>query len=91
MDDGTDEYYYAHNHLFSPVALTNDTGAIVERYEYNAYGLVAVITDSDGNWFDDPDDTIYTASQLGNPYTFTGRRLDTLDNGDFDVMYYRNR
>ena len=27
----------------------------------------------------------------GNPYTFTGRRLDTLDRGRFEIMYYRNR
>jgi len=93
MDDGTDKYYYAHNHLFSPVALLDDTGAVVERYEYNAYGKAQVLTDDDedGNWFDDADDTIYAASQLGNPYLFTGRRLDSLDSGSLEIMYYRNR
>ncbi|MBW8017821.1 MAG: RHS repeat protein [Planctomycetes bacterium] len=94
MDDATDYFYYAHNHLFSPVALLGATGAVVERYEYNAYGKVTVLTDSDDddNWFDDPGDTIYAASQLGNPYLFTGRRLDTFaDNGNYEIMYYRNR
>ena len=35
MVDGEDnEYYYAHDHLYSPAALINSGGAIVERYEY---------------------------------------------------------
>ena len=81
------------NHLFSPVALLDGNGDIAERYEYNAYGKVQVLTDSDGdgNWFDDTDDSIYSQSQVGNPYLFTGRRLDVLDSGDYEIMYYRNR
>lgn len=31
--DGND-YYYAHDHLYSPVALTNTFGTVLERYEY---------------------------------------------------------
>ncbi len=30
--------YYAHNHLYSPVALLEADDDVVERYEYNAYG-----------------------------------------------------
>jgi len=52
MNDGTDDYYYAHNHLFSTVALTDDTDAVVECYEGtcpghrsgNAYGVVHILT-----------------------------------------------
>ncbi len=67
MNDSTNDHYYAHNHLFSPVALLDNTGTIEERYEYNAYGQVSVLTNSDNdtNWFDDPDDTVLTSSQLG--------------------------
>ena len=38
MTDGTDYHYYGHDHLFSPVALIEADGDIVERYEYDAYG-----------------------------------------------------
>ena len=82
MDDGYDYYYYAHNHLFSTVALTNDTGVVVERYEYNAYGKVQIMSSAFVN---------RDSSLFWNPYTFTGRRLDTLDGGDLKIMYYRNR
>ena len=86
-------FYYAHNNLYSPVALMEDDGDVVERYEYDVYGKAYVYTDGDddGVWFDDPDDTTYSASQLGNPIAFTGQRMDTLDSGDLQLMYYKNR
>ena len=37
-DSGSNDYYYAHDHLFSPAALIDDNGTVVERYEYDAYG-----------------------------------------------------
>lgn len=30
--------FYIHDHLYSPVALSNGAGTIFERYEYDAYG-----------------------------------------------------
>ena len=36
--DSTDDLYYAHDHLFSPVALVASNGTVEERYEYDAYG-----------------------------------------------------
>ncbi|MHC4621139.1 MAG: hypothetical protein ACYTEQ_25615 [Planctomycetota bacterium] len=30
--------FYAHDHLYSPVALVYTGGAVLERYEYDAYG-----------------------------------------------------
>jgi RHS repeat-associated protein len=77
------DYYYLHDHLYSPVALVNSSGAVVERYEYDAYGKVTV-------WNSDYS-TSYNASQYGNPYTFTGRELDVLDNGSLKLMHYRHR
>lgn len=44
MNDGTDDYYYAHNHLFSTAALLEDDGTIAERCEYSAYGTVSILT-----------------------------------------------
>jgi len=35
--------------------------------------------------------SILSSSQYGNPYTFTGRRLDVLDGGDLLIMDYRHR
>jgi RHS repeat-associated protein len=77
-------YYYLHDHLYSPVTLVNGSGTVIERYEYDAYGNCNVLesdftADADG------------ISDCNNPYFFTGRRLDVLDNGSLKVMYYRNR
>jgi hypothetical protein len=45
VPDGHD-YYYAHDHLGSPAALLDNTGAVLERYEYDAYGKCYVMDDS---------------------------------------------
>ena len=83
MHDGTGDLYYAHDHLYSPVALFAANGSVVERYEYDAYGQVTI--------WNAAFTTTYTTSQHGNPYTFTGRELDTLDAGSRTLMYYRAR
>ncbi|MCK4999842.1 MAG: RHS repeat-associated core domain-containing protein, partial [Anaerohalosphaera sp.] len=76
------------DHLHSPTAILNiNNGSILERYEYNAYGKATVWNST----FTTSTTTSTTTSSYGNPYLFTGRRLDTLDTGDFEVMYYRNR
>jgi len=62
--------------------LDTGTGAVLERYEYDAYGTVHVF---DGSW------NSRAASAYGNPYTFTGRRLDTLDAANLRQMHYRHR
>jgi len=79
--DGSD-YYYLHNHLYSPVALADDAGDVLERYEYDVYGKVTIR------------DTEYetrATSQYGNAYLFTGRCFDILDNGSLKIQYNRNR
>jgi hypothetical protein len=65
------DFYYGHDHLYSPTVLYGSTGIAVERYEYDAYGSVQILTSA-----------FYplASSQYGNPYTFTGRELDTMDN-----------
>jgi RHS repeat-associated protein len=92
MNDGTDNYYYAQDHLYSTAALIDDGGSVVERYEYDAYGTVLVFTDdgNDDTWFTG-DDTTAASSAIGNSYTFTGRRLDVLDAGNLVRMHYRRR
>ncbi len=96
-NNGTSDLYYAHDHLYSVVALINGSGQREEAYEYDAYGTVTVYRDygDDEEWFT-ADDTIGTTSGRGNPYTFTGRRLDAFDLDGQSVpqllmMHYRQR
>ncbi len=75
--------FYIHDHLYSPVALTDYSGTILERYEYDAYGSPTI-------W--NADFTTERAnSNYGNTYLFTGRRTDYLDSGSLKIQYNRNR
>ncbi len=83
--------YYGHDHLYSPVGIFAPSGALMERYEYDAYGKVRITgIGPDAAWFT-ADDVPRTTSLYANPYTFTGRELDTLDNNSLHLMYYRAR
>jgi len=82
MHAGAADLYYAHDHLYSPVALFAANGTVAERYEYDAYGSVQILTSNFSP---------LTSSQHGNPYAFTGRERDTLDAGSRTLMYYRAR
>jgi len=81
--DGND-YYYAHDHLYSPAALIDSSGTVLERYEYDAYGNCSIL---EPNFAPDPDGK----SDYENPYLFTGRRLDIMDNSSLKIQYNRNR
>ena len=78
--DTNELVYYQANTLFTVYCLTDDSGAVVERYRYDAYGGCTVL-DADGSADADG------LSDVKNPYTFTARRLD-LETG---LMQYRNR
>jgi len=82
MHAGAADLYYAHDHLYSPVALFAANGTVAERYEYDAYGQVQVLA---------PNYELRTTSLYANAYSFTGRELDTLDAGRRTLMYYRAR
>ncbi len=60
----------------------------MEGYAYLVFGQPYVMTDAgaDGNWLT-ADTTTYTASAIGNPYMFTGRRWDSAA----QLYYYRFR
>jgi RHS repeat-associated protein len=80
-------YYYHTNAIYSVMALSNSTGELAEVYHYDAYGRTAVGTaKGPDNQFFTPDDPIALNSAAGNPYTFTGQRLDPSG-----LMYYKNR
>ena len=76
--------YYLHDHLYSPIAVTNYLGQTAERYEYDAYGKCYIL---EPNFAPDPDQK----PDFGNPFLFTGRELDILDNGSLRIMNYRHR
>lgn len=78
MKRGSSVYYYHTNHLGSTVALSDADGAIVERMEYDAYGLPTFF-DTDGN--------IMAQSSIANAILFTGREYDA----ESGTYYYRAR
>jgi len=67
-DSSGNDYYYLHDHLYSPAVLVEDNGTVVERYEYDAYGVCRVL---EPNFAPDPDGL----SDYANCYLFTGRTL----------------
>ena len=74
--------YYLHDHLYSSAAIADYFGQVVERYEYDAYGKCYIM---------DASYNPRSASQHGNPYYFTGREMDTLDNGNLKLNNHRHR
>ena len=77
---GPTQTKYAHcNHLYSIAALTDNTGAVVERYRYDAYGQRTVLA---------PDGvTTRLSSSYANQYGYTGRYLDK----ETGLWYFRTR
>ena len=78
IDDGTDTLYYHRDGRYSIVALTDATGAVSERYGYDAYGK-RLIADAAG--------AILVASAVGNDWGFTGRRHEA----ETRLQYFRAR
>jgi RHS repeat-associated protein len=71
--------YYHANSLYCVSALTNGSGAVVERYRYTPYGELTILA-ADGT-------TVRSASNYANPYTYTGRRWDS----ETGLYYHRAR
>ena len=77
-DSSGNTVYYHHNALGSVTALTNVSGAVVEKYKYDAFGAPTITTASGG---------ALTLSAYGNRFMFTGREY-LAELGLYD---YRNR
>ncbi|MBS3764274.1 MAG: hypothetical protein KGZ25_13335, partial [Planctomycetes bacterium] len=75
-EEGT--FYYHTNNLYNVRAMTDDSGEVVERYRYSAYGEPTIL-DNQGNE--------RSASAVGNAYMFQGRRYDP----ESRLYYYRHR
>jgi RHS repeat-associated protein len=81
-------YWYHYDGLGSVVALSDSTGAIVEKYTYTPFGKTTIHSPGlNGIWGDGDDDSTLTASDYDNPYMFTGRRYDD----ETGLYYYRAR
>ena len=70
--------YYHRNQQYSTTALTNNSGLVVERYAYTAYGQIKVMTHTGGSksWSDN-----------SNRYLYTGREWDN----DTQLYHFRAR
>ena len=81
--------YYHQNTLWSTFALSDSTGTGVEGYSYDAYGYQTVILPGLDGLLDFDADDVYVAgamSSYGNPFLFTGQRLDP----ETGLLYYLN-
>jgi RHS repeat-associated protein len=75
---GNIHYYYHHNALGSVAAITNNSGNLVERYEYDAYGKPTIYNNAY---------SILSTTTIGNTFMFTDREYDA-ETGNY---YYRAR
>ncbi len=90
IGSGDQRLFYHQNTLYSVFGLTDNTGKIVEGYQYDAYGRQTVFSPGANGVVDfGGDDVIATGggSVVGNPNMFTGRRLDS----ETGLYYFRAR
>ncbi|MEO5894048.1 MAG: RHS repeat-associated core domain-containing protein [Ferruginibacter sp.] len=78
MRRNNNDYYYHTNNIGSVTAITNGAGAVVERYEYDAFGKLSVFN---ANY------NPIATSGIGNTYTFTGRQYEQ----ETGLFFYRAR
>ena len=82
----TNKYYYFGDNLGSTVALVDSSGDVVERYSYDVWGE-PTIYDGSGNEI--------TESDVANPFMFTAREVDFLDEdtstGSYRLKFQHNR
>ncbi len=95
LNDGTgsERHFYHCNTLYHVYANTDETGALAEAVQaYDAYGKVSNLITGAGTdtvWFT-ADDVLAAnpnVSAIGNPWFYTGQRLDA----ETGLMYYKNR
>jgi RHS repeat-associated protein len=90
LGEGVQRLFYYRNALGSVFALANMQGQIVEAYQYDAYGRQTVFSPgASGLVTFRPGDVVTPGgiSLVGNPFLFTGRRLDA----ETGLYYFRAR
>ena len=80
LNDGTgaDRQFQHGNTLFSVFAVTDETGAVLERYQYDPCGDQTVM---------DAGFVVLTSSAIDQEFSYTGQRFDT----ETSLYYYKNR
>ncbi|QQR80662.1 MAG: hypothetical protein IPJ69_00385 [Deltaproteobacteria bacterium] len=78
MERGGHTYHYHADSLGNIVAVSDESGVVVERYHYNAYGRVSI---SDGSG------APLTHTAIGNSFLFNGHTFDA----ETGLYYYRAR
>ena len=73
MKRNDEVYYYHTNHLGSTMALSDKEGKVVEKVEYDVYGMPTFL---------DVDGKVHETSAIGNNILFTGREYD-VETGDY--------
>ncbi len=68
-DASGNDHYYLQDANFNVTAVTDNTGAVKERYAYTPYGEVTIL---DADFSADSDNK----SDISNEHLYTGRRLD---------------
>lgn len=72
-------YFYVTDHLGSVLAVTDASGTVVERYEYDAWGNLLAVTDMNGQFI--------ARSSIGNRILWQGREYDW----ETGLYYFRSR
>lgn len=78
MERGGSTYFYHGDAQNSITELTDSSGQLIERYTYDIYGEVTIFNIAGD---------VLELSAVGNPYLYTGRRLDP-ESGNY---YFRAR
>jgi len=78
MVRGGNDYHFHHDDLGNVMAVTDPSGTVVERYDYDDFGKPQFFNGSGSPLVE---------SAIGNPYLFTGRRYDQ----ETGLYYFRNR
>jgi len=76
---GSTRYLYCTNNNFNVMALTDASGAAVERVKYDPYGQPTCTRTSDSD--------VTTASHFANPWLFQGQRFCS----ETGIYYFKNR
>jgi RHS repeat-associated protein len=87
---GDQRLFYDQNTMYSVYALTDVASKIVEAYQYDAYGRQTVFSPGTNGVVDFGGDDVVTTggtTNVNNPWTYTGRRLDF----ETSHYYYRTR
>ncbi len=87
MRRGTSDYYYHGDDQHNVVKLTDNTGTVVEAYDYGDYGQPEFYSPPANPGQATGALLEVSESPFGNPYLFTGRRWDP----ESGYYYFRNR